>query len=46
MIDILSENHGDVYFEMMASLINEGYDNQTAIFECWNKLEANASTGN
>lgn len=43
MMSIMKENHGDIYFEMLGALVADGMDIQTAIYECWNKLETNST---
>ena len=43
MMSIMEQKHGDIYFEMLGNLVANGMDIQTAIYECWNKLEANST---
>lgn len=39
IMKIMAEKHKEIYFEMFGSLILNGMDIRTAIWECWNNLE-------
>ena len=45
IMKVLAEKHKEVYFELFGTLILEGMDIKTAIWECWNKLKCGGVNG-
>lgn len=45
IMKIMAEKHKEVYFELFGTLILNGMDIRTAIWNCWNKLECGGNNG-